>query len=61
MTRFLRVEDVLEDDAHICPGGRLPKTEIRERRPGKQQQQQQQLRNFEILKRKPQIFYGDLR
>ncbi|KAI9556552.1 hypothetical protein GHT06_016342 [Daphnia sinensis] len=32
--RLLRVEDVLENDAHICPGGRLPKTEIRERRPG---------------------------
>jgi hypothetical protein len=33
--RLLRVEDVLEDDAHFCPGGRLPKAEIRERRPGK--------------------------
>jgi hypothetical protein len=33
--RLLRVEDVLEDDAHFRPGGRLPKTEIRERRPGK--------------------------
>lgn len=37
--RLLRVEDVLENDAHICPGGRLPKTEIRERRPGKKKKQ----------------------
>lgn len=41
--RLLRVEDVLENDAHICPGGRLPKTEIRERRPGNKKKQRKHL------------------